>query len=258
VRLGSLLTGRVPGRALIGAIAVLILAGCASDGSVSNPFERRATWVDYISGGDIRRGCEAGDPAAQGVYRFVEYRDRLDQVRLYDLRSPAEASDGALLRAHVLTGSTAVHRWRLFEDPLQPWRGDITEAPVDVETAAAIRADARAGGLAVRPPPEGRVLASRSYFWLVSACLPDEGFAFQIWEWPDEDYRTRRFAELLHAADATGVGLNRPPAQEERLRNPSVSRAWEPDRADSVFPDYDLIVTPNGVRMGQSYYRHNR
>ncbi|MCR9218977.1 MAG: hypothetical protein NXI21_02005 [Alphaproteobacteria bacterium] len=243
-------------RAGVGAAAALLLAGCASGGDVSNPLERRLTWIDHISGGDLRRACAAGDASVRDLHRFVEFRDRAVQVRLYDLRPAGDGSGDATLRAHALKAMIDVKRWRVTDDILEPWRGQVAESRIDAATADAIRADARAGGLGA-PPPAARRLASRSFFWLVSACLPDgeagQRFAFQVWEWPEPGYRTRPFADLLHAADATGVPLNPLPAEATRRVNRPDPKGWEPGARQRSFVHYDLIVTDAGVTIGRSY-----
>lgn len=231
---------------LVGAV---VLAGCAAQGDVSNPLDRRLSWIDHISGGDIRRACAAGEGV--GRYRFVEYRNRAEQVRLYDL-TPSGEGAAAVLRSHVLKARIDPTNWAIFSDPLRPWRGEIVESRLSSATAEAIRADARAGGLA-DPPPVGRTLASRSFFWLVSACLEGEGFVFQVWEWPSEGYRDRAFADLLHGADATGVALNAPPEQEGRIVNPVNPRAGAIQSSADVYEHYDLTVEAEGVAIGRTY-----
>jgi len=230
---------------LLGAV---VLAGCASDGDLGDPVERRFTWVDHISGGDIRRACAAGEGI--GRYRFVEFRNRAEQMRLYDLTPDPQG--GAELRSHVLKTRMDPTAWPVFTDPLKPWRGEIVETRLSAETAEAIRADAHAGGL-TDPPPAGRTLASRSFFWLVSACTAADGFAFQVWEWPSDGYRDRRFAELLHAADETGVALNEPPADLARIVNAVNPQAIATQSAARHFEHYDLTVEAEGVAIGRSY-----
>eukprot|EP00752_Nemacystus_decipiens_P001154 g1154.t1 len=185
MRSGLSAIGRGWMRAGVWAATGLLLAACASGGDVSNPLERRLTWIDHVSGGDLRRACEAGDVSVRDAYRFVEFRDRAVQVRLYDLRPAGDGSGDAVLRSHVLKATIDVKRWRVTDDILEPWRGRVAESRIDAATADAIRADARAGGLGA-PPPVGRTLASRSFFWLASACLSDgaggQRFAFQVWE----------------------------------------------------------------------------
>ena len=234
-------------------VGAAVLAGCAAAGDVSNPLERRLTWIDHISGGDIRRDCAAGEGV--GRYRFVEYRNRAEQVRLYDLTPAVEGGTGsgaAMLRSHVLKARIDPTNWAIFSDPLKPWRGEVVESRLSGETAEAIRADARDGGLG-DPPPVGRTLASRSFFWLVSACLEGQDFAFQVWEWPSEGYRDRAFADLLHEADATGVALNAPPEEEERILNPVNPRAGAMQSSADVYEHYDLTVEAEGVAIGRSY-----
>ncbi|MBP5857066.1 hypothetical protein KAJ83_08600 [Marivibrio halodurans] len=242
-------------RALSVGLVFLALGACAGDGRLDNPFDRRATWFDHISGGDIARGCRAGTVPA-GTYRFTEFRNRAEQVRLYDLSSvpSPQASDGisAHLSVHVLEGPIRIGGWPVLEDPLRPWQGVGAETGIPAERAAAITRDARAGGLE-EPAPEGRILASRSYFWLVAACLEGGRFAFQVWEWPDAAYKDRAFAEILHALDPTGIPLNTPPVGETRLTNSIVPRVQAAQTGYSRYTHYDLIVEPDGVRTGRSY-----
>lgn len=243
-------------RALGAGLVLLMLGACAGDGRLDNPIDRRATWFDHISGGDIARGCRAGTVPA-GSYRFVEFRDRAAQVRLYDLTPGAPTPDAgsemtAHLSAHVLEGPIRIGGWPVLEDPLRPWQGVGAETEIPAARAAEIARDALAGGLDA-PAPDGRVLASRSYFWLAAACLEDGRFAFQVWEWPDAGYRDRSFAEILHAADPTGIPLNAPPALETRLTNSAVPRVQAARTGYSRYTHYDLIVEPDGVRIGRSY-----
>ena len=232
--------------------AAVLLAACASDGSIDNPVERRFSWFDYISGGDLRRACASGSPAAQGAYRFVEYRNRAEQVRIYELRPGAGGGEGARLRAHVLEGPIRFSRWPLFTDPLHPWQGEKAETRLGEAQVQAIASDAAEGGL-LEPPPVGRTLASRSFFWLVAACREGTGFAFQVWEWPDAGYRGRDFAEILHGADPTGIPLNPLPAGEGRLENAVHPGVQEQRTGHSAYEHYDLIVGDAGVSVGRSY-----
>ena len=65
-------------------LVVFALSGCAqaTTGEVSNPLERKWTWIDFISAGDVRRACEPGAPDRM---RFVLNADRSRQVRIYDV-----------------------------------------------------------------------------------------------------------------------------------------------------------------------------
>lgn len=231
-----------------------VLAGCASQGSIDDPLTRRTTWFDFISGGDLRRACEADKANAVGSYRFVEFRNRADQVRVYEIEPIRVASRGATLRGQVVFGKAVIDRLNLFTEPLRPWNPETGERELSRAQLARIEEDLRSRGLGTGPPV-GRDLASRSYFFLVSACRRDEGFDFQVYEWPDADYRRSDFAEILHLNDPTGVAFNDLPEMEERLVNYA---DWSRQRAatgDSTFHHYDLTVTETGVSPGRTYKR---
>jgi|GEM_PF-857071 hypothetical protein len=236
-------------RAGLVLIGLAILAGCASQGSISNPFERRAVWVDYISGGDIRRACAQGTLRPGSAYRFVEYRNRADQVRVYEAR--ADDGHAPALQVRVLRGGIRLDGWSPFTDPLQPFRGTEGSARLTDTQFATIKTQARADGLMTAPPVD-RKIASRSYFWLASACTGD-GFAFQVWEWPAQDYRNLAFADTLHELDPTDLALNPAPQGDERLVNSPDRQRQRQLTGDDPFPHYDLIVQETGVSLGRSY-----
>ncbi len=242
--------------AALGGLVLLVAAGCASQGAIDNPVVRRATWVDYISGGDIRRACQAKEPGTVGRYRFVEFRNRAEQVRVYDVY-PEPDRDGARLEAQVLGGGGRIGSdTRLsLSDPLAPWQPVQATTHLRPETLAALNDAVEADGLG-EPPPVDRTLASRSYFWLAAGCGAGHSFGFQAWEWPSARYKALTFPRLLYEADRTGVA--RHPFPETETRQVNYGDRTRQDRINSRdnYTHYDLIVQENGVAMGRVYMRN--
>ena len=220
-------------------LSVLFLAACAqtSSGEISNPLERRWTWIDFISAGDIRRECR---PGSADRVRFVLNADRSKQVRAYDFNV-----EEATLR-------TRIHRPRV---PFSAFRIDSSIAsyftPVDdtvrlEQGAAAGIVDAlasdRAGKAGSAPDP----LLTEWHFWLVGACV-DGSFTFDIWVSPDADYRALRFPAELFSHDISNVPVVTQGA-ERRLG----LHDYNPARQEA-FSHYLLHLREDRVVLGQNY-----
>ena len=60
-------------------------------------------------------------------------------------------------------------------------------------------------------PPVGKILASHSFYWLVSACEGNR-FHFNAWTHPSPQFANLRFVKILRRLDGTKVPL--PEARE--------------------------------------------
>ncbi len=222
--------------ALIGLAA---LAGCtgASTGEIDNPVLRRATWIDFISAGDIRSGCSA---AASDQVRFVLNANRAEQVRVYDL-SMADTS----LRIRVLTPKLPINEIQLNDSITRFFNPTDMTVRLSQSDADAILAAYRGDRTAPRPAPPSDLL-SEWHFWLVGACL-DGAFDYTAWVNPDPDFRALAFPSELLVRDITGIPLNRPPS------GPRLTLLdYNPARQQG-FDHYILHLRRSGVILGQNY-----
>ena len=220
-------------------IGVAALTGCAgsSTGEIDNPVLRRATWIDFISAGDIRRTCDAGSP---GRIRFVLNANRAEQVRIYDL-SIADAS----LRTRVLTPKLPINEIQLNDSITRFFNPTDMIVRLSESDAGAILAAYRADLAAPRSAAPTDLL-SEWHFWLVGACL-DGVFDYEACVSPDPGFRALAFPAPLLAGDVTGIPLNRPPA------GPRLTLLdYNPARQQG-FDHYILHLRDNRVILGQNY-----
>lgn len=230
--------------ALAAGLAFALLVGCTTGGEIDNPVQRRATWISFISGEDIAAACAAN---GRERYRLTYYADRDIQVRVYDVEPNADPA--AQLRARVLqVAANAWFPWPLFEDPSRPFRPYDKVSSLSDAQMAAIRSDLAENGLGTQPPPVDRKLASHSYFWLAAGCQ-DGTFAFQVWEYPDPDFKALDFPEIVFEADSTGIAVEPPPADgKRRTYNAFTGRTGDNQPADGR-TRYNLRVDPRGVTL---------
>lgn len=225
-------------------LALGLLAGCTTSGEIANPAERRATWISFISGEDIAAACDAG---GRERYRLTYYADRDIQVRIYDI--DPNAGPAPQLRARILqVAASTWFPWPVFADPSRPFRPYDAVSTLTPDQMSAIRDDLAENGLGTQPPPIDRKLASHSYFWLAAGCRNGE-FSFQVWEYPDESFRSLRFPEILFDADATGIEVVPPPEDgERRTYNAFMGRTGDNQPGDGR-TRYNLRVDPRGVTL---------
>ena len=220
-------------------IAASLLTGCTAQsiGEIDNPVLRRATWIDFISAGDIRRNCAIG---AADRARFVLNANRAEQVRIYDL-STADNS----LRIRVLTPKLPINEIQLDDTITRFFNPTDVTVRLSERDAAIIMAAYRddKGGPKSATPTE---LLTEWHFWLVGACV-DGKFDYTAWVNPDADFRALRFPAPLLGRDITGIALNRPPSGR-RL----TVRDYNPERQQG-FDHYILHLRDNRVVLGQNY-----
>lgn len=226
--------------AVLAALAgTVFLTGCtaSSTGEIDNPVLRRATWIDFISAGDIRRACDAGKPDR---IRFVLNANRAEQVRVYDL----DAADGSL-RSRVLTPKPRIDEIRLDDSITRLF--NPTDMTVRLSGGEAERiSDAFQHDLAAARSDPPSDLMTEWHFWLVGACL-DGTFTYRAWVNPDPDFLALTFPEGLFGNDITGIPVNRPPPGK-RL----TVRDYNPERQQG-YDHYFLHLREDRVILGQNY-----
>jgi len=188
------------------AAGLMVLAGCASVGDVSNPAARKVTWFSYLNGDDLRAGCGPGAPAR---FRFVYNGVYIEQVRTYDIQTGPIGSDNHMLRYRVI-GPTDVGTVFVGEplDVFAPGRGRIGEVRLADRDMDDLDAALAAGGF-FDMAPKGLALASEDFYWLASACVGGR-FVFNAYRWPGPRYEGAQFPDLLLAWDGSGVPVNPP------------------------------------------------
>lgn len=226
--------------------AVLLLAACAPSGEIEGYFERRAGWVGFIGGEDIRAAC---GPGAAERYRFTYNANRLVQARIYDLAR--QGDDGGAFRVRVLTGNQLPRDLALSD--ILDWLAPI-DRTVRLERAAAgaivtaLDADGFTGGV-----PVGALYDSADYYWLVAGCRNGE-FLFNAWARGDGRFEALSFPALLFAQD--------PIAEDVPVRAPRP--VWqEPDAPDrraggsrddaAGYIRFDIAIEADGVSLYRNY-----
>jgi hypothetical protein len=206
-----------------------VLAGCAyRGGDIGNPLVRKAQWLSYIGGNDIRATCAAGTPDRfRLVYNGVYGR----QLRMYDLDS--------LQRVLVARATPPVNADQFsVGDPLNPWRARESRARLDPAQYQALVAAFAASGM-FGPPPVGLDLPSHSFYWTAAYCR-DGHFGFHAWKYPSAAFDRLAFVAPLLALDKTGIAL----APAHRL-------VFDPRRAgreaDGTTGDFLLTVGKDGL-----------
>jgi len=185
-----------------------LLSACAYSGGtedVANPLVRKATWFDFVGGGDLRRACRPGAPEN---YRFVYNADYEEQIRIYSF-FPTKVGAGlgaGRLESRVLgQGNLALLR---SGDDWAPWHGKAETHLLSPEEGGRLWQGMLASGL-FEAPPKGLQLRSEQFYWTAAACH-DGHFYFSAWLYPPEGSRPNEFAPLLLSFDQTGVPANPP------------------------------------------------
>ena len=214
---------------LVAAAAACAVAGLAPlgaaaqsrfEGMVDPPILRSFYWFRYVAGRDIRDECRPGTPLRLRAVYNAQFND---QVRSYDAEQIAGSGLRLTSRVYVDIGSVSSVSISQIDDLTAPWRPKKSERLLNApETARLMQALADSGGFG--PPPKGRELPSNDYWWTVASCR-DGRWGFQAYHHPSDGFARVRFAELLFAADGTGVPVAQPrklpPAEfrGERTRN---------------------------------------
>lgn len=181
---------------------------------IDNPLTRSFYWFRYVGGTDIREACAKG---GLNHIRLVYNAIWNTQVRTYDVA--LQGGNGASLVTRVLVdiGDVSSVEVSDINGLLNPWRGKRAEARLSAaEVAQLAAALEQSGGFG--PPPAGLELPSNDYWWTVASCR-DGKWGFAAYHHPTDKFARVRFADLLFAADKTGV----PVAQAKDLP-PSIFR----------------------------------
>ncbi|RVU38453.1 hypothetical protein EOI86_03985 [Hwanghaeella grinnelliae] len=223
---------------LVVVSGVALLTGCtaSSTGEIDNPVLRRATWIDFISAGDIRQNCRPG--AAERI-RFVLNANRAEQVRIYDLNAANET-----LRIRVLTPKQRIDEIRLDNSITRFFNpSDMTVRLSERDTALILSAYRK--DLAAPRSELPSELLTEWHFWLVGACL-DGKFTYDAWVNPGRDFLALTFPENLLRRDISNIPLNLPPGERLTIRD------YNPERQQG-YDHYILHLREDRVILGQNY-----
>ncbi len=229
--------------AVLGGLAVLVLAGCAAKGPVDQPIARSLAWFSYVGGDDIRAACV---PNSAARYRLVYNARYTEQIRSYDITALPMAG-GAILAARVRSRPriTAIEG----VDPLAPWRMQVNQRRLDAAAFDGLVAALAASG-AFEPSPPGLRLHSETYYWVVAACR-DGRFTLHVFDRPAADLSRPVFVRRLAALDPSPVPLARPQPLEALPPPPEQcgSRRGGP-REGCLYPPFVLETGDNGLIAG--------
>ena len=214
------------------ALFLVLLCGCTTGGS-SNPVLRSLGWFNYLDGTEIRESCAPGKPDR---YRLVYNAVWGEQVRDYEITTDP-ATGAARLDARILFPEAPGEID--LRDPLSSFRGRHGSALLTPSEQQVFAEDLRRSGF-YEPAPEGLVLPSDGYYWVVAACTGG-AYHFNAWRYPSPRFAALRFPAFLFAHDTTGAAV-RPPGPSAP-RGPE-NRVTRETRTYSVF---DLQVGRNGL-----------
>jgi hypothetical protein len=201
------------------AASALVLPGASPaqtrfEPRIDNPLTRSFYWFRYVAGTDIREACAAGGP---NHIRLVYNALWNTHVRAYDVS--LAGGNGATMVTRVLVdiGDVSTIEVRDIGGLLDPWRGKRAEVRLSqVEVAQLVAALEQSGGFG--PPPAGLELPSNDYWWTVASCRNGR-WGFAAYHYPTDKFARVHFADLLFAADRTGV-----PAERAKELPPAIFR----------------------------------
>jgi hypothetical protein len=188
---------------------------------VDNPLTRSFYWFRYVGGTDIRERCASG---GLNHIRLVYNAIWNQQVRAYDVA--LNGADGATLTARVLVnlGDLSSLEVRDWNGLLDPWRGKRAETRLSAaDVARLVSALQESGGFG--PPPAGLELPSNDYWWTVASCRNGR-WGFAAYHYPTDKFARVRFADVLFAADRTGVPVARPKDLPPAIFRGDRTRQW--------------------------------
>jgi hypothetical protein len=223
---------RVISRCSIGLLALLAVS-CSDWGNSNFPVFRSFGWFARLGANDIRDACVAG---SADRYRLIYNAVWGTQVRDYEVVADSGPAGGQLsirviFPEHVSSIDLA--------DPLNLYTGQRNTTVLTPADLGELAASLRQSGF-YEPAPEGLVLPSDGYYWIVAACEKGS-FHFNAYVYPSERFSAIRFDAWLYHRDGTGVAINAsrplPPRQ-------SYNRDVAEDRLYSIF---DLEVGTNGL-----------
>jgi len=182
----------------LGMVLLASLAGCSLD----NPLGRSLGWFDYLDAADIRGSC-AGRIGER--YRAIYNAVWGEQVRSYDV-SAAPDNTPARLAARVFFPEN-LNEINL-RDPLELYRGQTGTVALTPADMAEFRAALRASDFEA-PAPQGLILPSTGFYWVVAACR-DGVFHYNAYAYPSGRFTAVRFDRWLFEHDPTGVAVASP------------------------------------------------
>ncbi|MDJ0685312.1 MAG: hypothetical protein QNJ84_11470 [Alphaproteobacteria bacterium] len=227
----------------LAAALIVSLAGCGvtrSTGEIDSPIQRKLTWADFMSGGDLRRSCalSGGDR-----YRLVFNANRARQVRIYDVDFTRDSLRIRILQPNVIADiQLTLAGVKALTAPEQ------ARAVLTPEQAARLQEAVRFDTDYTPQTAETRLL-SEEWFWALSGCR-DGQFVFRVWLNPEPSFRALTFPNMLFAADQTRVAVRAPPPDGPR----PIKSGFTPERAASR-KYYELFIQDQALVIGQGYGR---
>jgi hypothetical protein len=188
---------------------------------VDNPLTRSFYWFRYVAGADIRERCAGGD---LNHIRLVYNAQWNEQVRAYDVALQGAA--GAMLTARVLVniGDVSSVEVRDWNGLLDPWRGKRAQTRLSAaDVARLVAALQQSGGFG--PPTAGLELYSNDYWWTVASCRAGT-WGFAAYHHPTDKFARVRFADVVFAADTTGVKVAPPQDLPPAIFRGDRTRHW--------------------------------
>jgi hypothetical protein len=221
------------------ASTVLILAACTYQG-YEHPVARKFSWFSYLSGDDIRVGCEAG---ALDRLRLVYNAIYTRQVRSYDIGPSAgagwyEVIANVTREADLSSFQTAITAPDLFK----PWRPEKSVTRLRPEDLVKFKLALETDGY-FEPTRVGLELPSHNFYWTGASCVAGR-FHFNAFIWPAYRIEEFAFAKMLFSLDFTGV----PVAPPRNVTLFDIYGTNYPDRNQNTFT---VKVAENGLwRLG--------
>jgi len=187
-------------------LAVTLLAsglgGCTYEGSgTDNPIGRKAVWLSFLAGEDIKQACQ---PGAADHSRVVYNGRWEEQVRIYEWGG----KEPRPLEQRVIGPADLSHFGINLDAIAAPWAGTTAKTELSAAQLAAING-ALGKSLHASPPPVGEHFPSDAFYWVAASCQGGV-FAFNAWEFGTPRYAEVGFDQPLLAADHTGVAFNPP------------------------------------------------
>jgi len=183
------------------AMAGLVLAGCASEQSASNPLLQRFVWYDYLNGGDLREACVAGSLPR---YRLVYNARYQEQLRRYEVVS--DGAGGAIVVSRAQGSNHLVNV--TLDDVLAPWRWQRFETRFSPQEFGRFETALQQSGF-FDPAPQNLRLPSAGFYWTAVSCR-DGRVTFNAWRYPSDRYEGLTFPAILFAQDQNELPINPP------------------------------------------------
>lgn len=188
---------------------------------IDNPLTRSFYWFRYVAGADIRERCTAG---GLNHIRLVYNALWNEQVRTYDVAIQGDGGANLVVRVLADIGDVSSVEVRDIGGLLNPWRGKRAEMRWTRADVARLTAAIEASG-GFGPPPAGLELPSNDYWWTVASCRNGR-WGFAAYHYPTDKFARIRFAEVLFAADTTGVAISQPKDLPPAIFRGDRARQW--------------------------------